>query len=240
MQPRDSGRACAAILAAIVTVAAGPGTAAAQSAIRNMGWGDSTPGHMLLTFDCQDPPDDATLVVSFKAPVSDVVGIFAKVDMCTEPNDLPEWWRFDVGGGCREGLYEVSTNFGAGPGSHPVAWSGAVTTSVNLVPGYLWSEAMNRFLVTVVSTNGQPMALVPDTEYYAFKLRFRTPKGTCAGCEMPACFVLNELLITTSTGKVETMLFDGWARWQGDTSPGCPFVVPALQGSWGRLKAAYR
>ena len=242
MYLRDSCRAVRGVFAALVALAvtlASPDPAASQVASRNMGWDDSTPGHMVLTFDCQNPPDDATLVVSFQAPVSDVVGISAKVDMCTRPHALPEWWRFDVPGGCREGLYEVSTNFAAGPSSHPVAWNGGVTASVNLIPGYLWSDAMNRFLVTVLSSNGQPMPLVPGEEYYAFKLRFVTPDGPCVGCDVHACFVINDLTITTSTGKVETQLADGFSQWQGDTAPGCPFVVPAQPATWGKIKATY-
>jgi hypothetical protein len=227
-----------ALFAVLMALAAIPGRASAQ--YRNMGWGDSTPGHMELVFDCESPPPDVTLVVSFISPVTDIIGLTAKVDMCTEPHALPDWWRFDVPGGCREGLFELSTNFAAGPSSHPVAWGGALTTSVQVVPGYAWSDAMNRFLVTIAIANGKPPPLVVGEEYYAFKLRFLTPVGTCAGCDVHACFVINDLTITSSSGKVETFRNDGdYAMWQGQTYPGCPFVVPATSSSWGRLKATY-
>lgn len=219
----------------ILVVAAAP----AQAQFRNMGWGDSPPGHMELIFDCQQPPPDATLVVSFVSPVPDIIGITAVVDMCTKPSDLPEWWRFDLVGGCREGTIEVSTNFAAGPSSHPSAWSGPVSSSLQIIPGYAWSAAMNRFRITLIPAN-PPTSLVVGEEYYAFKLRFVTPAGTCAGCPIHACFVINELTITSSSGKHETQLGDGFAKWQGDTDPGCPFVVPAAAATWGRLKASYR
>ena len=220
--------------AVVLSLLAGP----LHAADRNMGWGDSTPGHMDLTFDCANPPAEATLVVSFVSPVSDLIGIEAKVDMCTKPSDLPEWWRFDVPGGCREGLIELSTDFASGPASHAVAWPGSTNQALQVIYGYTWSTAMNRFAVTVANGNGQPSPLVIGHEYYAFKLRFLTPTGACAGCAIPACFVINSLVLTHSGGATETSLADGYARWQGDND--CPFVVAAAPTTWGRVKAIYR
>ncbi|MEO6462615.1 MAG: hypothetical protein ABIP29_06020, partial [Candidatus Eisenbacteria bacterium] len=174
-------RSALAILTALVVLVSGARPAQAQ--FRNMGWGDSTPGHMELVIDCGQPPPDATLVVSFVSPVTDIIGITAVVDMCTKPSDLPDWWRFDLVGGCREGTAELGTNFVDGPSSHPSAWSGPVSSSLGIIPGYAWSAAMNRFQVTVASS-GPPLPLVVGEEYYAFKLRFVTPPGTCAGCEV--------------------------------------------------------
>ena len=226
------------IVTALFVLVAGAAPAPAQS-YRNMGWGDSTPGNMELLFDCQQPPADATLVVSFVSPVSDIIGITAVVDMCTQPNSLPDWWRFDLAGSCREGTLEVATDFAAGPSSHPSAWSGPVSTSLQILPGYAWNAAMNRFQVSIIPST-PATSLVVGEEYYAFKLRFVTPAGTCAGCPIHACFVINELTITSSSGNHETVLFNGYAKWQGDTYPGCPFVVPVAAATWGRLKASYR
>lgn len=226
---------CRALLAAaLLSLPANPLHAAA----RNMGWGDSTPGHMAIDFDCAHPPAEATLVVSFVSPVSDLIGIEAKVDMCTKPFDLPEWWRFDVPGGCREGLVELSTDFTAGPASHELAWPASTNQSLQVIYGYTWSAAMNRFSIVVANADLQPVPLVIGHEYYAFKLRFVTPKGPCEGCAIPACFVINSLVLTYSGGVIETELLDGYAMWQGDND--CPFVVAAAPTTWGRVKAIYR
>lgn len=210
----------------------------ASAQFRNMGWGDSTPGHADLSFDCGDPPAEATLVVSFVSPVSDVIAIEAKLDMCTLPSDLPDWWRFDVPGSCREGLIELSTDFTAGPSSHAVAWTVPTSNLLEVIPGYGWSAAMNRFSIRMYNTDLRPTPLELGKEYYAFKLRFPTPAGGCAGCSVPACFVINGLVLVHSGGKTETTLANGWAMWQGHNR--CPFVVDAAGTTWGRVKAGYR
>ncbi len=208
--------------------------------LRFMGWGDSTPGHQDLAFDCRDPPGEATLVVSFVSPVSDIIGVRAVIDMCTKPNDLPEWWRFDLPAGCRYGTIEASTDFSAGPATYALAWSGPTSVTTEVHFGHTWSAAMNRIVVTVAHGNLQSTPLELGRQYYALKLTFRTPAGACPGCEMRACFVLNSLVLTHSGGELETeMDYSNWSRWQ-EGQPDCPFVVPVAPASWGGLKAAYR
>ena len=223
---------------ALAAGSAGP----AEAQFRSMGWGDSTPGHQDANFDCANPPPEATLVVSFSVPASEILGITAKIDMCTLPRDLPEWWRFDVPGGCREGVLEVSTDFSSGPNSYPVAWTRSVSTSLEVLPGYAWSASMNRFIVSVSTANGQPFSLQPGQEYYAFRLRFLTPAGSCPGCELPACFMLNGLTVETTSGPIEAggNFYEMYGRWKYEVSGGCPFVVPAAYSSWGQVKASYR
>jgi hypothetical protein len=224
--------------AALLLVAALAAPAAAQ--LRFMGWGDSTPNHQDLAFDCANPPAEATLVVSFVSPVSDLVGVRAVIDMCTKPDDLPEWWRFDLSEGCRAGTIGATTDFAAGPSTHAVAWEGPTSVTTEVHFGHTWSAAMNRFVVTIANGNLTPIPLVVGKEYYALKLTFRTPDGACPGCEMRACFVLNGLTPVTSTGEVETIMdYSNWTRWQ-DGKSGCPFIVPATAATWGRVKAAYR
>jgi hypothetical protein len=111
-----------------------------------------------------------------------------------------------------------------------------------VIPGYAWSASMNRFIVTVATANGQPFAIQPDRQYYAFRLRFLTPSGPCAGCDLPACFMLNGLTIETTAGPIEAVgNYDGmYGRWKHEVAGGCPFVVPAAPSTWGRLKASYR
>ena len=213
-----------------------PDTASAQA--RRMGWGDSTYGHEGIAFDCNDPPAEATLVVSFVSPVSDIIGVEAKVDMCTLPSDLPPWWRFDIPGSCREGLVEVSTDFSAGPTSFTRAWPGSTNSTLNVIYGYTWSTAMNRFSILITNPSFVSTPLEIGREYYAFKLRFITPQGPCEGCAIPACFVLNSLVLTHSGGAVETSPDYVWGMWQGDND--CPFVVGSTPSTWGRLKAVYR
>jgi hypothetical protein len=182
------------------------------------------------------------LVAAFEAPAGTLRAIVAHVDMCTVPSELPAWWRFDLPGGCREGTIGVSTDFSAGPSSFANPWTGPVTATVAVqFGGSTWSTAMNRFTVTVAGAGPGLFKVQPGTTYYAFKLVFTTPKGTCEGCAMRACFVLNSLDVVTESGFISptTMNYGNWTNWQGGQFD-CPFVVAAAPASWGRVKAAYR
>lgn len=224
--------------ALILACAATPGPAHAQA--RHMGWGDSTNGHQELAFDCGSPPAEATLVVSFVAPANDILAIRAYVDLCTVPFELPAWWRFDLAEGCRYGTDELSVDFASGPSTFPVAWTAQTSATKLLQFGHGWSTAMNRWEILIHNANLQPTPLVQGQEYYAFKLTFRTPAGACAGCDMEACFVLNQLDVEHSGGVSQTaMTYENWVNWQGGQA-NCPFVVPAASTTWGRVKGAYR
>lgn len=226
------------LLVLLAGFAAAPATSFAQA--RHMGWDDSTDGHQDLAFDCNNPPAEATLVVSFIAPASDIFSITAKLDMCTLPDDLPPWWRFDDPEGCRYGLDEVTTNFAGGPATFPMAWTASTSIIKQLTYGYGWSTAMNRWEITIYNSNSTATPLVMGQEYYAFKMKFHTPAGACAGCATPACFVLNDLIVQTSSGAMQTvMTYENWVKWQGGQG-NCPFVVPVLPQTWGAIKAAYR
>src|SRR5262249_13879724 len=87
------------------------------------------------------------------------------------------------------------------------------------------------------------------TEYNTAVLRIdniQTIGSTCSGCQVPICFVLNEVELYTWDGHdhylyLTNPLANNFVTWQGGAigDPGCPVATPALNRTWGQLKSAY-
>ncbi len=213
--------------------------AAAQS-YRYMGWGDSLHDPDTdLAVDCSALPATSTLVVSFEAPVGDLTGVSGYLDFCTRPYTLPEWWQFNLVGGCREGAYSVTADFSSGPSTHLDPWASGAMVDFSLEYPF-GGPAMGRIWFDISTADGMPVPLQVGEEYYACKFVFDNPSVGCGDCEIPACFVLNGLVLHHSSGVAFTSMdFSNWAQWRGGTVD-CPFVVPILGTSWGSVKAVYR
>ena len=220
--------------------------AQAQGPLRKMGWGDSADDydHHNSSPSCGAMPDKSKLVVSFVAPagVNKLEKVFGYVDLCTKPYPVLPWWTFSPFVGCRSDSLSANAGFSAGPFSRTDPWGGRgqTTFTYGASPGGSWEMA--RITVEVTATPGAPIALVANQEYYAFQIEFGNPDVGCGGCEYPACFVLNGLLIYHDGGLIEPTTMDyysNYCRWQGGQSD-CPFIVPAINTSWGRVKETYR
>lgn len=223
-----------------------PVSAQAQGPLRSMGWEDTKDdSNHDSHLNCGALPDKSKLVVSFKAPagIQSLERIFGYVDLCTKPYPVLPWWTFDpYTTGCRSHGLSANADFAAGPFTHTDPWGGRGQTYMvyGASPGGSWEMA--RITVDVTMTPGAPIPLVAGQEYYAFQIEFANPDVGCGGCELPACFVLNGLLIYHDGGYVEPTTMDfysNYVRWQGGQSD-CPFIVPTLPTSWGRLKEIYR
>src|SRR5262245_54802221 len=220
-----------------------PTAAHAQFEIRKMGWGDSG----LYDHDssplCSALPDQSKLVVSFEAPpgVQSLTRVWGYVDFCTKPYAIPSWWTFAPFGGCRAESLSVVANFSNGPFSHPDPWGGRGVVTFSYEPHPSGDWAMSRIWVEVTTSPGSPIPLVAGEESYAFQIVFGNPDACCQGCDLPACFVLNGLVIEHDGDAFYTQMdgYQNYATWQGGQGD-CPFVVPTERTTWGRLKESYR
>ena len=99
-----------------------------------------------------------------------------------------------------------------------------------------------------------PTAAPPGQEYYSLVIKI-TATGTlgnpCApqsGCLDPVCIVLNEIKLTQPAGTpggspvVTNPLTENFVTWQGGAvgGAGCPGATPAVNRTWGSVKAIYR
>jgi hypothetical protein len=109
--------------------------------------------------------------------------------------------------------------------------------------------APNRFRVRLDWARDTPVLLDGSVLNTAFVLGISSANsfdegfGLCAGCNVPACFVLNSLeVFSAGQGRVrilETPDVRNWVTWQGGVSP-CPGATPVRHSSWGQVKALYR
>lgn len=69
--------------------------------------------------------------------------------------------------------------------------------------------------------------------------------GTCAGCQDPACIVLNNVKVYNSAGALDRDIVDvaagiqNFVTFYGGTA-NCPGAVPVKNSTWGKVKALYR
>jgi hypothetical protein len=250
----------------VVTVLAGlalmASTAFAQNEGIKLAWDNcqAGPGAALdKSFACDINTGTNIMYGSYIAP--DSISLFtsneAVLDLISGTDPLPLWWqlRNQTGqtGQCRTGSLSVSADFTSITGCVDVFGGAGVggigTYLVN--PLGRGTNTVRFTLVFSVPTASQT-ALTPGTEYYAFRASVNNAKtlgsGSCAGCTVPVCIVLNGIKIVQPAGTPHgnELLINpppgGGTRsitWQGGTGADCN-LVPTRNHTWGQVKALYR
>ncbi len=214
----------------------------ATAQYRHMNWNDY-PGDHDISLPCAQLPDTSSLVIAFSVrDTMTVQRIEAALDFCTLPVPLPEWWRFDLDFGCRDSAMTVSTDFAPDLLAQQDPWAGTsgVSASLEFIPGWNNNEGLAR--VNILLVPDEPVVAQGGVLYYACRIQFtNTGDGTdCAGCDLPACFVLNSLTVFESENSPGLWTVGGstYATWH--EAPLCPFIVPVEATTWGAVKSQYR
>jgi hypothetical protein len=210
----------------------------------NATWNVCSSGPAMRTFACNSNVGTNDIVASFDPPQSlpDVTGAIGVIDLCLGGVNLAPWWQLG-NGGCRLGaLNAVALDVSGQPNCADV-WQGQASASTSYIVGYSgWDSA--RILVFVGMGNQFAQPVEPGTEYHAFTVRIRNDDtvGGCAGCNYPACIVLNEIRLTTANSGdyvITNPLMSNYIQWQAYVQ-NCPFVVPVQNRTWGQVKTMYR
>jgi len=226
----------------------------------NLAWnhcfGEGT-GVQNLTFACDTNVGSRVMTGSFVPgrDLTDIIGLEIVVDLASASVTLPPWWQFRNPGSCR--LFSLKTNPAPDPSDVVcVDWSAGQAQAglaVYCVSGALCQNpAANaaRMLVTSVVTAG--LDLTAFTEYFAFRFGIDNANtvgtGSCAGCEVPVCIVLNSIDIVSrdnlGSRKLTTASQPGsnFIAWQGGAvgGPGCPAATATHHSAWGEVKSLYR
>jgi hypothetical protein len=199
---------------------------------------------------CASDIDEQVLDCAFTLgfPLDSVVALEVVVDVQVSGGTLPDWWRLEPGG-CRAPALVGATVF---PSQTPCEdfWQGRAATPKQAFyfPGQPRGGASQARIVLAC-------ALLPDsaerleasTMYHAVRLVLRNQRTSqCPGCALPACLVLNSILVGRLPGApggdllIQTPGPDlaNRATWQGGAGE-CA-AVPVRPGSWGRIKSLYR
>jgi len=192
---------------------------------------------------------DKRLVCSFKnsTVLTGFGGTQVTIDIDVAGGTISPFWEVGAGG-CRDGalsapatLSTVSatgcTNTFTVGGADPLGQND--TPDIIAQNGRIHYRAIHVRKTTVVD-------LPPPTSaggYIANNvlLAMAGNDGTCAGCEQPACLVLNEVQYF-STQEVRYVVqpeLRNWITFQGGNGT-CPGATPTRNSTWGRVKALYR
>jgi len=239
-----------AFVLAMLAAAWAPAASAASGL--SLGWGDCRaaggPGTDLLHFGCATTSNELPLFPGFvlAATVDSVISMELVIDVDVAADPLPDWWRTDAGQ-CRAGGWSADIE---APPSCVDAWN---TLGVASFQGWIagtpgGSTHHGRLLVAAAAVPGTLAKLDPGVPYTACRVLLRTNNtATCAGCDVPACLMLNSLLIRRAPGSsVEEILLSApespgltFVHWQSDTGADCQ-SVPVRRTTWGAVKALYR
>jgi hypothetical protein len=229
------------ICGASIASAAAPGC--------NLTWSNcaTTAAAQNYSFTCDDNTLTRNLIASYRLAVGtpDFVGVSATIDYVLGAPGTPDYFAFGAGG-CREGAFApVSVGTLAGCTN---AYAGA-----NQAGGFVNEQTgPNRWRIRADWARDAAGTQVANTLYAALVMQMSTNGaidegfGACAGCEVPACFVLNSLATFTQSGTGQFDLtnqdFRNWATYQGGGvgGGGCPAETPSKSATWGAVKALYR
>jgi hypothetical protein len=229
---------CGALLAISATVASAAGL--------NLSWLDcGTEGVTNRNGTCGTSGSNR-LIASVIAPqqLDRFVGIDVVMDLQTASSPLPAWWDLRAGVGCRPTALSMSTDFstttseggactdifqaqgGGGVGAYNIGFGGPNRARIVA----FWAVPDERVLTT--------------NETYMFQMNIsNTGTASCAGCQDPACIVLNLIRLAQPAGagdfEVTNPANANYVTWFGGT-PGCPGTVPAKNATWGQVKSLYR
>jgi hypothetical protein len=114
--------------------------------------------------------------------------------------------------------------------------------------------AVIKLVEAVAPTSVQDLSA--GVEYFSFNLIVNNVKtvgtGSCAGCSVPVCIVLNSINVVagpfTDNRLLTTPAAPGsnYVTWQGGGLPvvggisGCPAATPVQRSTWGSVKSLYR
>ena len=253
------------LLITFVLAVSSIGTAFAQAPGVRLSWSDCLPqgGTRDFEFACGTVDGSETVILAFSppAPVPQLVGLEARIDVSTVPPcggggcpgpTLPSWWQFQTGG-CRASSLAMSLDythppFSVGTGcSDPWKLNGAGGFSYDYpssLAGFAPSTAVLR-MVAALPANA-PGALVPGVEYYGFRLIIDNqktvglPANTCDGCCTPMYLTPVYLTIYEPVGVGDFTLngAEDFITWQGQGGLCGP--TPASRPTWGMVKSLYR
>jgi hypothetical protein len=138
-----------------------------------------------------------------------------------------------------------SFDFTSGPFTCTDKWAGSAIGGIVYQMTNVPKQARLKCVMAVPPDLN--FALVPNVEYYSFKLNLNSTKtvgtGACSGCSVPVCLVLNSIEVNRQVPSVDELVTNpatrAFATWQGGI-PNCYAATPAKRSTWGAVKSLYR
>ncbi len=185
------------------------------------------------------------------AGINQVIGLEIIIDLAAASTSLPAWWDLYNAGSCRNG--SLSANFVADAGDLACPdWAngqgvGGIATYCTIsgpCVDHPTSANLVRLKLAVAVAQQFARDLVADAA--------TTGAGSCGGCDVPVCLVLNSINVVGKSNIGTRLLTtanapgSNFITWQGGGVPvghgasGWPAATPTHRSAWGQLKALYR
>ena len=185
------------------------------------------------------------------APIDDVLGVEVVVDLQHSGGQLPDWWRLQGKGECRDGTLSVSGDFTSN-GICIDPWSNLGGGLVLYDPGLPRGQpSQARFHATYAIPSEQAREIGSGKMTYGLKIVIRNDKTVfpfeCPGCALAACLVLNQITLLRPPGAeppevplIRPGVGDAnRVTWKGGTNADCT-AVPVRKTTWGQVKSLSR
>ena len=248
------------LVAAMLLVTFG---ASAHAAGVNLRWnacaGDG--GVSNRTSACNSNTGSQSLTASYVvgAAVTGINSMDSRVVIAAASATVPGWWQFFQAGTCRPTAITENALIPATAVACSDPFSGTAASGIaTYTPGAL-GPSTTQFIAYAATTSANA-ALAVGQEYFAFNLVVRTVSttgaGSCSGCLVPVCILLQDISLYTGTGGVPPAtvvltapangIDSNFATWQGGLGAGplpgggCPAATPTRNSTWGSVKSLYR
>jgi hypothetical protein len=227
----------------------------------NVCFGDG--GTANRTFACTSNAGAEALIGSFElgADLTQVSGLEIVIDIATAGATLPAWWEFKNVGTCRSASLGMAGAIGT-LGPNCIDWSQGAPAGGLAAYNIGTGAGANTARIIGGIAQGLPLSdLVAGQEYFAFNTSINHAKtvgtGSCAGCSLGACIVLNSIKAATppTAGQPSRDVTisgptngtdSNFATWQGGggissgRGTGCPAATPTHKTTWQQVKTLYR
>lgn len=203
-------------------------------------------------FACDTDDGSQKMVAAFRLdqPITGMFMAEVVLDLIVAGNQpVPAWWDIND---CR--LFALSADATHDPAAVNCAdWSGGLgagvmsgyTSGGTIAPG----DSASHRRMTVICGVSPTVNLAANQDYFLFNLILvntgTLDPGSCAGCAVPVCIVLNSIRFVDSSFQQITTLAEplspgaNYATWQGGAGADC-LSVPARRTTWGAVKSLYR
>ncbi len=236
-----------------VAVSAAPGLSLAWDHCLSEGTGTQ---NKVFACDTNVGTNDMVGTFELASAFEEVTATEIVLQLATASPALPPWWRvFNAPSACRPGGLLVSTiiedvtcpDWSDGEASLLI---GFYCTSDGPCPDRPAAANQARIKLLEAVPSVSPKALQGGQPYFAFHLlvnRQRTVgTGSCAGCDVPVCIVLNSIDVFTANTFVSRSISNAsspganFVTWQGGGGTNCPAATPTRNQTWGAVKSMYR
>jgi hypothetical protein len=229
----------------------------------NISWGPECASDALIVnrnFTCDTNNGYTAMVVSFVPWASHeaLIAVDAVIDGQVAHGNavIPDWWQFKNTGACRiNALSANATNSGqavycqdpwSGQGTVTITYYGDPVCVGTPTPPVQGNRA--RIKVSCVVPEAFASNVWVDTEYFLLNVVIKhtatVGAGSCAGCMVPMCWLLNSITagyLDAGVYRSETIaepILNNVVQWHYGTA--CISPVATQNKTWGQIKSLYR